>query len=372
MVNIAKGFNPKAQDMDPIVKQAPSFWLPDPLLGAGQSKHGFQQMPWDKAPIQKKDAWRSDAVVPPTPPEAKGVSNLDMDPAGAADPQKVVDPSEEALNADEDPKNPLAAADHRSAQPNPATPASGASDPMVSVSSAHMDQQIHVARQQGYVQGLKDGMAKTLLELQADRQIEKDLMLQVTQALEGLHKDAFRLFEPMRKLSLHIAEQLVRGELTISGLAVERLVKACLSEVAVVDQTVVVYAHPQDLERVRPLIKESGAALKLMPDTTLLQGSVRVQSNDTVIEDLIQNRLENLAQTLIFESADWLRNGSNLAGLRVETVEPAAQDIPMSRSKFDIVDIEEKTMDPQVDATDHVKPSETEGAPSADQPSEPV
>lgn len=347
--------------MNPTAKPAPSFWLPDPLLGARAQKSGFKQSPWDQAPSNKVATWRSDTVVPASQDEAAQVNPHEPEGTASAEPSTSGKPAPAASAEGQAPQSQTQGADHPTAQTPAAQAAGGGADAVLAVTPEHLEQQIRIARQQGYVQGLKDGMAKTLLELQADRQLEKDLILKVSQALEGLHQDAFRLYEPMRKLSLHIAEQLVRGELSISGLAVERLVKACLSELTLMDQTVVVSMHPQDLERVRPLLNESGASLKLLPDGQLLPGSVRVQSNDTVIEDLVQNRLDNLAHSLIFEADDWMRNESSLAGWRVESVEPAAEETPMSRAKFDVVDIEEKATEAPSDSADTGAAAESDG-----------
>ncbi len=339
--------------MNPGHPKSPLIWHSDPLLGSRTRKNGFAQTPWDKAPHKKQDAWRSDAEIatapPPKselPPEAD--TSAPLAPADGKDSPL----GQEASGA----QTPGDRSEVAAAEPAAGTETASGADAIVTVSTAHIEHQVRVGRQQGYVQGLKDGMAKTLLELQADRQAEKDLILQVSQELGALQKDPFRLFQPLRKLSLHIAEQLVRGELALSGQVVDRLVKACLAEITLEDEAVMVYAHPQDLDRVRPLLEASGAPLKLVADPQLLQGSVRVRSNDTVIEDLIKNRLESLARKLMDESDDWIRNTSSLAGLRVETVEPAAEESPMAKSKFDVVDVEDKTVDIQNDPPEPTSP----------------
>jgi len=330
--------------------KSPATWAPDPLLGSRAQKNGFAQSPWDKSQAKKQEAWRSDSEIAAQEPSPKPVLKPELDAAAPATPTDSANDKAE-LDGSTPGSQGLQTHAHSAGQDQIGQNLADV-DAVLSVSAAQIEQQVRVGRQQGYVQGLKDGMAKTLMELQADRQAEKDLIQQVSQELGALQQDAFRLFEPLRKLSLHIAEQLVRGELSLSGLAVERLVKACLAEITLDDQAVMVYAHPQDLDKVRPLLQASGAALKLVADPQLLQGSVRVRSNDTVIEDLIQHRLESLAQKLIFESDDWIRNASNLAGLRVETVESASVEAPMAMSKFEVEDVEDKTIPTETDRPD--------------------
>lgn len=204
------------------------------------------------------------------------------------------------------------------------------------------EQQNRIARQQGYVQGLKDGMAKTLLDLEAERSKERDLIQSITLELQSLQQNSFRLFEPIRKLALHIAEQLVRGELSLSGEAVERLVKACVAELNTQENGITLSANPHDLDRVRPLLKNSEPQLLFHADHSLLPGSIRVRSNDTVIEDLIETRLENLARKLIFEPEIWLKNESRLANVEVEALEPTWTDLKQKVTEQAIDDVVEK------------------------------
>jgi hypothetical protein len=44
---------------------------------------------------------------------------------------------------------------------------------------------------------------------------------------------------------------------------------------------------------------------RLVADTHLLPGSVRVRADDAVVSDLIENRLENLAQALLQNTKPW-------------------------------------------------------------------
>jgi hypothetical protein len=67
-----------------------------------------------------------------------------------------------------------------------------------------------------------------------------------------------KLYEPIKRLALHLAEQLVLAELTVSPQAIERLVRRCVDELA-----------PQ---RLAPITVELNAAdlavLQAMPVTS--------------------------------------------------------------------------------------------------------
>jgi len=105
--------------------------------------------------------------------------------------------------------------------------------------------------------------------------------------------DSQRLFEPLKRLALHLAQQLVRGELSLSGDAVNRLVDQCLLEI---DQSagreLVLSLNPDDVERWRRRAPIALESVTLRPDPGLSIGSVRVSAGESVIEDLIEHRLQ--------------------------------------------------------------------------------
>lgn len=312
-------------------------WKTDPLLTGKRHKAAFAQTSWDQTKERKFGTWSPEHVAqtrkPASPNEPETPENYEQS-GPQAEPDKPADPKA-AANGTESPgsSNP---------GPNTHTATDSASADKVAAKSELNEQHLLIARQQGYVQGLKDGMTKALHDLETERAKERELIQTITSELEALKNEATRLHEPLRKLALHIAEQLVRGELSTSAEAVERLVRACLADVNGQEQGINVSLNPNDLERVRPLLKNNEPALNLQPDMGLLPGSVRVRSNDTVIEDLIENRLEGLARQLLSEPETWLKNASRLAGTQVESVAPSFADRKKTAMASDIDDVPEK------------------------------
>lgn len=202
------------------------------------------------------------------------------------------------------------------------------------------DNKLKIARQQGYVQGLKDGMAKTLLDLEEDRKNEKEIIKKITIELESIQKDSFRFFEPLKKLALHIAEQLVRGELLYSGEIVERLIKYCLLEIKPQDEVVKVLLNPADFVRVQPLIKELDSKILFQSDNNLTSGSICVKSNDTLIEDFIESRLEILANKLIFDPKIWIKESSTLANNENSSLQSSNYKITEKFQENNIEDVD--------------------------------
>ena len=136
--------------------------------------------------------------------------------------------------------------------------------------------------------------------------------------LKELTEDSQSFFEPLKRLSVHIAEQLVLGELSASPKVIERLIQRCIEELDMRDTPVVkVELNPLD----KALLESAAGAnlqhLKVSAGQNMQVGSVRVSVNDTQIEDLIQNRLESIATRLLGQPQEW-KDNSSLMNKQVE------------------------------------------------------
>lgn len=158
-------------------------------------------------------------------------------------------------------------------------------------------------RHAGHNQGFAAGYAKASADLQQahSEQIaaEQAALRTLCEGVQQLANDGDALFEPLKRLSMHLAEQLVRGELSLSGHAISRLIDNCVREMTGTgEKTLQVQLHPEDLEQYRPLVAQGGQAMSLRANPALKRGSVRVSLESAVVEDLIEHRLEALAKTL--------------------------------------------------------------------------
>ncbi len=167
------------------------------------------------------------------------------------------------------------------------------------------------AHQQGYDEGYGAGVAKTREDYE-QQTTEKLAQLQsVIDALQALSYNPDALFEPMKKLSIHLAEQLVRGELSQSPQAISRLVDNCLRELnASGEKAVIIHLHPEDLELYKPQAAQFGDALLLRADPKLERGSVRASLEGSVVEDLMQRRIAGLKKSLSQAAAPSWRTGN--------------------------------------------------------------
>ena len=165
-------------------------------------------------------------------------------------------------------------------------------------------------------------------EILASLDDQKLLLKEVTDKLQALSDNPQALFEPLKRLALHISEHMVLAELNLSGQAIERLVQRCLDEIDLHGQSqVVIELNPQDKSRLQEMAGVVMSQMQIQAVSTLQPGSVRVLVNDTQIEDLVQNRMQSLANSLLTQPEAW-REQSVFFRQPLAQREGQAQDVP--------------------------------------------
>jgi hypothetical protein len=171
---------------------------------------------------------------------------------------------------------------------------------------------------EGREQGMKEGLAlaeeqarESQAQAEQEEAVTHDVMAEVSAKLNALLEDPTQFFEPLKRLALHLAEQVVKCELRTSSHAVEQLVQRCLDDLDhPANGAVVIELNPEDKVR----LQTGGSALiqgmRLDAVHDMKPGSVRVFANDMVVEDLVEHRLEALARTLLIDVDNWRKQSA--------------------------------------------------------------
>jgi flagellar biosynthesis/type III secretory pathway protein FliH len=167
----------------------------------------------------------------------------------------------------------------------------------------------------------------------------KQVLAKLTEDIRDNQKNKHEFYNPLKKLALHLAEQLVRGELNISDEAINRLVKAALDDVqASGEDHTVLNLHPSDLEKIQPNLGSDFSHLELRADSQISQGSLRLTIGDTAIEDLLENRLQVLAEDLLNNSQTF-KSHSESTSVPEESIEGEYErDVSTERSRESTAD----------------------------------
>ena len=225
---------------------------------------------------------------------------------------------------------------------------------------------IEKIKQEAYERGLVDGQQMQRASEQA--QAEQDeaesltaladkanqLLVNIEQGVMALQENPAEWNEPLKRLALHLAEQLALTELSISSAGIQNLIDRCIETLDVqTASSVVVELNPNDmalLQNHKAVPGEQTPTWRMVADTHLLPGSVRVRADDAVVSDLIEHRLENLAHTLLQNPKAWQAQTAfhpdRLSARRgkAETVEDAlpreASAEPLNLSALDLPDLD--------------------------------
>ncbi len=277
---------PRARGRQAGGGEASPTWVPSPLLLKPQQTPRFLRAAWDQKAAHAFGPWRVGAPVDPAlaghelaaPAFAAG-EGAALAHAGGDHPlpddtrpgdTEVIDVQARAVHDGQ-------------ALPSEANP-----------------EALAAAEARGHARGLEEGRAQALAELEAERAREAELIRHLAIELRALSDAPDRFFEPLRRLALHIAEQLVRGELRASPDAISQIVRQAL---AALDPSpgaqVLVCVHPEDAAVLQSASPSFLEGLKLQPEPQLHRGSVRLRLDDTVLEDLVENRLQALVDRLL-------------------------------------------------------------------------
>lgn len=301
----------------------PAAWLPDPLLATVQSQPHFLRVNWNEKLAKDFGPWRMAPLGEPLDAVEVPQDNIGFE---LNDEPTETDPTETLPTAD-DP---------------PALEAIEASEGVL-----HSPDALERITQEAHAQGWAEGHAQALAEAAAQQTEQLAVLTDLLTGLHGLNHEPQRFFEPLKRLALHMAEQLVRGELQVSGQAVANLVKQALDTLAETREKVTLHLNPMDADALSEAAPDLVAQCAIESDAQLQRGSVRVSVNDTVVEDLIEHRLEALARRVLAQPDAWLQQSTLMNPVAAPTprwATPASK--PVLSDVQDVEDLRDDTKDP--------------------------
>lgn len=176
---------------------------------------------------------------------------------------------------------------------------------------------IATARQQGYEDGYRDGMA-ALEGFKLSHQ--REVSAQLGALLDGFDAQFAaldrRLAQNISQLAVQLAQQVLRAELQQNPAVVARVAAEAVAGVVLSARQITVLVHPDDLPLVAAGAEETlrGRGARLQPDASLERGGVLVQSDAGCVDARIESRWAQAAATLGVP-APWVATAETAAGL---------------------------------------------------------
>lgn len=160
-------------------------------------------------------------------------------------------------------------------------------------------EQLETAKTQAFEDGRRIGYAEAEQEFSQ----AKDVFTKLCDEIHEAHKDVASFFMPLKQLSLSIAEAVVRGELESSSKVIERLVTDMMKNVEQQgEMPVLLSLNEEDLLLIDGHLKQEYPKLTVKQDPGLSRGSVRLAFENSVIEDLMESRLNQISTVLTSEA----------------------------------------------------------------------
>lgn len=292
------------------LNEKPAPWSPNPLLNSKVEAPRFLRTQWDEASARSFGPWRVAEKAEPT--------------EGLMTEAVVLAASEAATEAQDD------------------VTSSEALAAVAESESPWTEAALAQLRDEAYQKGLLEGQAQVRADFETERSKERELMRHLGIELRSISQDPQRFFEPLKRLSLHLAEQLVRAELQLSGQAIHNLIQQCIQQLDHVVEPVHVSVNPEDLQRLNAMGESVTKHMQLEADAQLRPGSVRVRVQDSVVQDLIETRLEPLARRLLTQPEQWMQQSS----LVKDRAEALPADTPVRDWQRQVVDVEDTEIKP--------------------------
>jgi len=313
----------------PTLQAPPPVWSPDPLLGARRAQvPQFLRTQWDEATARGFGPWRVAAAADPGAGQTLSAFS-NADPTAQVEQTRAEAPQADVAD-NPVPDAPLALSHETEA---PAT--------------AWSDAAMAAVRQEAWQQGMEEGLRQAREEQEAARHKESEVLRHLGIELRSLQQDPQRFFEPLKRLALHIAEQWVRGELQVSGQAIDQLVQQCLAQLDPAGEPVHVDLNPADLKRLQALGEQARTNLLLQADPQLREGSVRVRLNESVVQDLIEHRIEAMARQLLQEPEAWLQHSALLHPDKAQPMPSPTSKRNWTHNTQDVHDAEVRDIGPE-------------------------
>ena len=269
------GKEPLATEQPPANKDSSVSWRLNELISASRKAKAFAKAEWsqpdigDSAPTPVFELW--------TP------KVLDEQGYGTAGAATAETPDETQAAEEEVPLEVVAEATPEEAEAKPAAD---------SYDQLQLDQARTHSFDKGYKQATDEAEAKWAGA--------RDEFMAFTEALRSAHTEKNDFYQPLKKLALHLAEQLVRGELNQSTAVIERLLEEAIKDIEQQGEgPITVNLNASDHQQFTAHLSSDLDHLSLRIDPNLSQGSVRITMGDSAVEDLIETRLSALSEKLL-------------------------------------------------------------------------
>ena len=161
------------------------------------------------------------------------------------------------------------------------------------------------AKTEGYQQGLTEGQAEAKRILAEQSQQLQMAMAALREPKQWIDTELER---ELFSMTLSLARQLLRHELSVRPELIERLVHQAIEALPVNSGDLSIYLNPADVDVLRNLATERGEAIdsswQLLEDPAISRGGCRISNDYSRIDEELETRLQRITAEMLGEQSE--------------------------------------------------------------------
>lgn len=196
-----------------------------------------------------------------------------------------------------------------------------------------IDLAIKKSYSEGYEKGFSEGVEKEGTELKTIKNNLQSLINQINDSNKSLQS----FFDPLKTLSLSLAQSLVKGNLSVTDALINRLVSDVLAEI---DKThsgeIIIQMNPKDISQLHDQVLKEFSYVEFVENNDISNGNIKIIMGDTIIEDFIEKKLDELAAKLFNELP--IENSESNISREITERDNARLEEAFTQSDVEIID----------------------------------
>ncbi|RRJ84993.1 flagellar assembly protein FliH [Aestuariirhabdus litorea] len=205
------------------------------------------------------------------------------------------------------------------------TPQQPITEPAAEAASLTLEQQLQQAKEQAYVEGFAEGKKAGYDEgfllgradgeregaseglARAEEEARQRFEAQLARQGSLLRELSRQLVSPvaeqdeaitraLAEMSLSIAREVIQRELATDSSQMEAICREAILLLPLESGTVRLYIHPQDQPIAKKLSEELEGSWQIIPDSQMLPGGCRIETQNSLVDVSVENKLRLIAQ----------------------------------------------------------------------------
>lgn len=182
-------------------------------------------------------------------------------------------------------------------------------------------------KKSAYEAGLAEGERITREKFKAKFDKKLKILESVIEQVNALHTEAEKGAEWMARVAMHVAEQVVRAELSVPEEVIKNIIRGCIDYLDKPQAKLLVEINSEDYCALQEEGDEFIRGLQFQDNPSLSSGSVVVRANETIVEDLIENRLISIADQLLRDKQKFIKDSTLISPHLRETINQGVDDL---------------------------------------------